>query len=81
MSIEYVKQIIIDELKSFQNDLENKDSKWPLESYYDMYYNPNEGPSSRGNSDDCYNDGYNMGIKDGNIETLEKVLEMLQEVK
>lgn len=81
MSIEYVKQIIIDELKSFQNDLENEDSKWPLESYYDMYYNPNEGPSSRGNSDDCYNDGYNMGIKDGNIETLEKVLKMLQEVK
>lgn len=65
MTVEYVKQIIIDELKSLEDDLQNKDSKWPLTSYYDVYYN----------------DGYNMGIKDGNIKTLEKILKMLQEVK
>ena len=81
MTVEYVKQVIVDELKSLEDSLQNEDSRWPLTSYYDVYYNPDEGPSSHGNSDDCYNDGYNMGIKDGNIKTLEKILKMLQEIK
>ena len=42
MTVEYVKQVIVDELKSLEDSLQNEDSRRPLTSYYDVYYNPKD---------------------------------------
>ena len=51
-----------------------------LEKLQKMYTNlledePEDGPFSRGNYDDCYNDGFESGAKDGQLEILKLLFE------
>lgn len=46
----------------------------PEDGYYHLYCGE-DGPFSCGNYDDCYNDGFESGVKDGQLEILKLLFE------
>lgn len=54
----------------YTNLLEDK----PEDGYYHLYYGE-YGPYSTGNYDDCYNQGFEAGDKDGKLEILKMLFE------
>ena len=46
----------------------------PEDGYYHLYYGE-DGPFSRGNYDDCYNDGYESGVDEGKLDILKMLFE------
>lgn len=63
---------LLDKLKQKYSDLIEDE---PEDGYYHLYYSQDNGPYNQGNSDDCYNSGFEAGAKEGQLDILKMLFE------